>query len=100
MSPYVSTFSLQLANPDSVEGLVLVNIDTNARGWIDWAAQKVRFYFFFFFIPFFLPRQECIVLYSETCGILIKLVLMRVLHQFKFSCGHEIMTVRMVCVSE
>lgn len=33
---------LQLANPDSVEGLVLVNIDTNARGWIDWAAQKVR----------------------------------------------------------
>eukprot|EP00064_Thunnus_orientalis_P016156 superscaffoldBa00003143_g16219 len=29
-----------LANPDSVEGLVLVNIDTNARGWIDWAAQK------------------------------------------------------------
>uniref|UniRef100_A0A3B4XAK2 NDRG family member 2 n=1 Tax=Seriola lalandi dorsalis TaxID=1841481 RepID=A0A3B4XAK2_SERLL len=33
--------SLQLANPDSVEGLVLVNIDTNARGWIDWAAQKL-----------------------------------------------------------
>uniref|UniRef100_A0A8C2XRQ9 Protein NDRG2 n=1 Tax=Cyclopterus lumpus TaxID=8103 RepID=A0A8C2XRQ9_CYCLU len=30
-----------LANPDSVEGLVLVNIDTNARGWIDWAAQKL-----------------------------------------------------------
>uniref|UniRef100_A0A3P8RP83 NDRG family member 2 n=1 Tax=Amphiprion percula TaxID=161767 RepID=A0A3P8RP83_AMPPE len=29
-----------LANPDSVEGLVLINIDTNARGWIDWAAQK------------------------------------------------------------
>lgn len=33
--------SHQLANPDSVEGLVLINIDTNARGWIDWAAQKV-----------------------------------------------------------
>lgn len=32
---------IQLANPDSVEGLVLINIDTNARGWIDWAAQKV-----------------------------------------------------------
>ncbi|CAB1420683.1 unnamed protein product [Pleuronectes platessa] len=30
-----------LANPDSVEGLVLINIDTNARGWIDWAAQKL-----------------------------------------------------------
>lgn len=37
--------SRQLANPDSVEGLVLINIDTNARGWIDWAAQKVRFLF-------------------------------------------------------
>ncbi|CAG5929474.1 unnamed protein product [Menidia menidia] len=30
-----------LANPESVEGLVLVNIDTNARGWMDWAAQKL-----------------------------------------------------------
>uniref|UniRef100_H3CPP9 NDRG family member 2 n=1 Tax=Tetraodon nigroviridis TaxID=99883 RepID=H3CPP9_TETNG len=30
-----------LANPDSVEGLVLVNIDIQARGWIDWAAQKL-----------------------------------------------------------
>uniref|UniRef100_A0A3B3CP06 NDRG family member 2 n=1 Tax=Oryzias melastigma TaxID=30732 RepID=A0A3B3CP06_ORYME len=30
-----------LANPDAVEGLVLVNIDTNARGWLDWAAQKL-----------------------------------------------------------
>ncbi|XP_061524693.1 protein NDRG2 isoform X1 [Phycodurus eques] len=30
-----------LANPDSVEGLVLVNIDPNARGWMDWAAQKL-----------------------------------------------------------
>uniref|UniRef100_A0AAQ4Q2P1 NDRG family member 2 n=1 Tax=Gasterosteus aculeatus aculeatus TaxID=481459 RepID=A0AAQ4Q2P1_GASAC len=29
-----------MANPDSVEGLVLVNIDPDARGWIDWAAQK------------------------------------------------------------
>uniref|UniRef100_A0A3B3UH58 NDRG family member 2 n=1 Tax=Poecilia latipinna TaxID=48699 RepID=A0A3B3UH58_9TELE len=29
-----------LANPDSVEGLVLVNIDTNAKGWMDWAAHK------------------------------------------------------------
>uniref|UniRef100_A0A667WE99 NDRG family member 2 n=1 Tax=Myripristis murdjan TaxID=586833 RepID=A0A667WE99_9TELE len=31
-----------LANQDSVEGLVLINIDTNARGWMDWAAQKVH----------------------------------------------------------
>uniref|UniRef100_A0AAQ4RTD5 NDRG family member 2 n=1 Tax=Gasterosteus aculeatus aculeatus TaxID=481459 RepID=A0AAQ4RTD5_GASAC len=30
-----------MANPDSVEGLVLVNIDPDARGWIDWAAQKL-----------------------------------------------------------
>uniref|UniRef100_A0AAX7TM95 Protein NDRG2 n=1 Tax=Astatotilapia calliptera TaxID=8154 RepID=A0AAX7TM95_ASTCA len=30
-----------LTNPDAVEGLVLINIDTNARGWIDWAAQKL-----------------------------------------------------------
>uniref|UniRef100_A0A3P9JPT2 NDRG family member 2 n=1 Tax=Oryzias latipes TaxID=8090 RepID=A0A3P9JPT2_ORYLA len=30
-----------LANPDAVEGLVLVNIDTDARGWLDWAAQKL-----------------------------------------------------------
>ncbi|XP_034020115.1 protein NDRG2 isoform X2 [Thalassophryne amazonica] len=31
-----------LANPDSVEGLVLINIDINARGWMDWAAQKLH----------------------------------------------------------
>uniref|UniRef100_A0A3Q0QNX8 NDRG family member 2 n=1 Tax=Amphilophus citrinellus TaxID=61819 RepID=A0A3Q0QNX8_AMPCI len=43
-----------LANPDAVEGLVLINIDTNARGWIDWAAQKVSF--FPFFLPSFLPE--------------------------------------------
>ncbi|KAL1272051.1 hypothetical protein QQF64_031067 [Cirrhinus molitorella] len=30
-----------LSNPEAVEGLVLVNIDTNARGWMDWAAQKL-----------------------------------------------------------
>ncbi|XP_067088378.1 protein NDRG2 [Osmerus mordax] len=29
------------ANPDSVEGLVLINIDPEARGWMDWAAQKL-----------------------------------------------------------
>ncbi|KAJ8382501.1 hypothetical protein SKAU_G00032790 [Synaphobranchus kaupii] len=30
-----------LSSPDSVEGLVLINIDANARGWMDWAAQKL-----------------------------------------------------------
>uniref|UniRef100_A0A673KXH1 Protein NDRG2-like n=1 Tax=Sinocyclocheilus rhinocerous TaxID=307959 RepID=A0A673KXH1_9TELE len=30
-----------LTNPDAVEGLVLINIDTNARGWMDWATQKL-----------------------------------------------------------
>uniref|UniRef100_A0A6Q2WW77 Protein NDRG2 n=1 Tax=Esox lucius TaxID=8010 RepID=A0A6Q2WW77_ESOLU len=30
-----------MAHPDSVEGLVLINIDPEARGWIDWAAHKV-----------------------------------------------------------
>ncbi|XP_068383709.1 protein NDRG4 isoform X2 [Eschrichtius robustus] len=27
--------------PDLVEGLVLINIDPNGKGWIDWAATKV-----------------------------------------------------------
>uniref|UniRef100_A0A673WXE6 NDRG family member 2 n=1 Tax=Salmo trutta TaxID=8032 RepID=A0A673WXE6_SALTR len=30
-----------MAHPDSVEGLVLINIDPQARGWMDWAAQKI-----------------------------------------------------------
>ncbi|XP_059380031.1 protein NDRG2-like isoform X2 [Carassius carassius] len=30
-----------LSNPDAVEGLVLINVDTDARGWMDWAAQKL-----------------------------------------------------------
>lgn len=33
--------SLQLIFPDLVEGLVLMNIDPNGKGWIDWAAAKV-----------------------------------------------------------
>ena len=33
--------SLQLIFPDLVEGLVLMNIDPNGKGWIDWAASKV-----------------------------------------------------------
>lgn len=33
---------LKLIFPDLVEGLVLLNIDPNGKGWIDWAATKVR----------------------------------------------------------
>ncbi|GAB1293518.1 Protein NDRG4 [Apodemus speciosus] len=32
---------LQLIFPDLVEGLVLMNIDPNGKGWIDWAATKL-----------------------------------------------------------
>uniref|UniRef100_A0A8V5GHQ6 Protein NDRG2 n=1 Tax=Melopsittacus undulatus TaxID=13146 RepID=A0A8V5GHQ6_MELUD len=30
-----------LLHPDAVEGLVLVNIDPKAKGWMDWAAHKL-----------------------------------------------------------
>ncbi|XP_069616512.1 protein NDRG2 isoform X3 [Ranitomeya imitator] len=30
-----------LSHPNTVEGLVLVNIDPNAKGWMDWAAHKL-----------------------------------------------------------
>lgn len=34
-------FVFQLNNPTLVEGLVLINVDSCAEGWIDWAASKV-----------------------------------------------------------
>lgn len=33
---------LQLDNPEMVEGLVLINVNPCAEGWMDWAASKVR----------------------------------------------------------
>ncbi|KAL7977307.1 hypothetical protein Chor_009256 [Crotalus horridus] len=30
-----------LSHADTVEGLVLINIDPNAKGWMDWAAHKL-----------------------------------------------------------
>ncbi|XP_075685380.1 protein NDRG2 isoform X4 [Rhinoderma darwinii] len=30
-----------LSHPNTVEGLVLLNIDPNAKGWMDWAAHKL-----------------------------------------------------------
>lgn len=40
-SPSPVLLSGQLIFPDLVEGLVLMNIDPNGKGWIDWAATKV-----------------------------------------------------------
>lgn len=34
-------FLFQLDYPAMVEGLVLININPCAEGWMDWAAQKV-----------------------------------------------------------
>lgn len=39
--PSPVSLSRQLIFPDLVEGLVLINIDPNGKGWIDWAATKV-----------------------------------------------------------
>lgn len=41
LKPLVSN-CFQLNRPELVEGLVLINVDPCAKGWIDWAASKVR----------------------------------------------------------
>lgn len=77
-------FYVKLVNPDSVEGLVLINIDTNTRGWLDWATQKVR-------TPrlLFLPFSSS-PLHKHLC-ILISLTLMGALHQVTFKCDDAIL---------
>uniref|UniRef100_A0A8D3B5A0 NDRG family member 4 n=1 Tax=Scophthalmus maximus TaxID=52904 RepID=A0A8D3B5A0_SCOMX len=48
--------------PDLVEGLVLLNIDPNGKGWIDWAATKVPV-----FNKIKHPDLPCCVLTFMTC---------------------------------
>ena len=41
-SPFLCwSLLLQLNEPALVEGLVLINVDSCAKGWMDWAATKV-----------------------------------------------------------
>lgn len=39
---HLTSYPSQLNNPALVEGLVLIDVDPCAEGWIDWAASKVR----------------------------------------------------------
>lgn len=37
-------FLLQLNHAEMVEGLVLINVNPCAEGWMDWAATKVKIF--------------------------------------------------------
>uniref|UniRef100_A0A8C0Q8C1 N-myc downstream regulated 1 n=1 Tax=Canis lupus familiaris TaxID=9615 RepID=A0A8C0Q8C1_CANLF len=39
--PLTLCLELQLNNPEMVEGLVLINVNPCAEGWMDWAASKI-----------------------------------------------------------
>lgn len=40
----MKSFLLQLNEPEMVEGLVLINVNPCAEGWMDWAATKVNIF--------------------------------------------------------
>uniref|UniRef100_A0A8C7ZUW1 N-myc downstream regulated 1a n=1 Tax=Oryzias sinensis TaxID=183150 RepID=A0A8C7ZUW1_9TELE len=46
-----------LNSPSMVEGLVLININPCAEGWMDWAAHKVNFSFFILFCFLYLQEE-------------------------------------------